>query len=179
LLKRRHNFGPQNVSAMRYLFLIRHAKSSWDAPSLRDFDRPLNERGGHDAPRMAKLLFQKNIRPDLIVSSPAKRALTTARFFAEGLGIPPDSIVQKAEIYDAFATDILQIIQELPDHAQTVFLFGHNPTFTDVANRFADQYIGNIPTCGVVCIESTAPGWADFNTANARVIAQLFPKEVL
>lgn len=164
---------------MRYLFLIRHAKSSWDIPSLRDFDRPLNDRGLHDAPRMAGLMREKDIRPDLIVSSPAKRAITTARFFAEGLGIPPEAIVQKPEIYDAFATDILQVIQDLPDPTRTVFLFGHNPTFTDVANRFTDRYIDNIPTCGVVCIESSAARWLDFNTDNARVIAHFFPKESL
>jgi len=164
---------------MRYLFLIRHAKSSWNVPGLRDFDRPLNERGLHDAPLMAELLQAQKIRPDLIVSSPAKRAITTARFFAEGLGFAPESIVQNANIYDAFATDILQIISELPNSAQTVFLFGHNPTFTDVANRFTDQFIGNIPTCGVVCIESSASEWTDFSAGNARVIAQLFPKEVL
>ncbi len=164
---------------MRYLFLIRHAKSSWNVPGLRDFDRPLNDRGLHDAPLMAGILKAQNIRPNLIISSPAKRAITTARFFAEGLGIPPEEIVEKADIYDAYATDILQIIRELPDAAQTVFLFGHNPTFTDVANRFTDQYIANIPTCGVVCIESAATNWADFNPNNARVIAQLFPKEVL
>jgi len=164
---------------MRYLFLIRHAKSSWDIPGLRDFDRPLNDRGLHDAPRMAGLMREKAIRPDLIVSSPAKRAITTARFFAEGLGIPPETIVQKHEIYDAFATDILEIVRNLPDPARTVFLFGHNPTFTDVANRFTDHYIDNIPTCGVVCIESSAARWSDFNTDNARVIAHFFPKESL
>lgn len=164
---------------MRYLFLIRHAKSSWDIPGLRDFDRPLNDRGLHDAPRMAELLRSQNIQPDLIVSSPAKRAITTARFFAEGLGMASEAIVQKPDIYDAFATDILQIVRELPDLSRTVFLFGHNPTFTDVANRFTDQYISNIPTCGVVCIESSAARWSDFNADNARVIAHFFPKESL
>lgn len=164
---------------MRYLFLIRHAKSSWNVAGLRDFDRPLNDRGLHDAPLMAGMLKAQNIRPNLIVSSPAKRAITTARFFAEGLGLVPEEIVENSGIYDAYASDILQIIRELPDSAQTVFLFGHNPTFTDVANRFTDQYIDNIPTCGVVCLESTSTHWADINSSNTRVVAQLFPKEVL
>jgi len=164
---------------MRYLFLVRHAKSSWDVPGLRDFDRPLNDRGHHDAPKMGKMIGDLGVRPDLLVSSPAKRALTTAQYFADALHVRADAIVLKPDIYEAFATDILAIVRDLPDTASTVFLFGHNPTFTDVANRFSDDFIHNVPTCGVIRIESTAAHWADFNADNARVTACFFPKEVL
>ncbi|MBK9336268.1 MAG: histidine phosphatase family protein [Lewinellaceae bacterium] len=164
---------------MRHLFLVRHAKSSWNIPGLRDFDRPLNDRGRHDAPRMGQLLQNMGVKPDLLVSSPAKRALTTAQYFAEALGIPTDAIVQESNIYDAFATDILAIVRALPDSAQVVCLFGHNPTFTDVANRFSDTGIDNVPTCGVVYLESSAARWEELRTENTRVQASFFPKQVL
>ncbi len=164
---------------MRTLFLIRHAKSSWDNPGLRDFNRPLNERGLHDAPLMAQMLVKRGIRPDLIVSSPAKRALGTAVFFARAFGMEETGIVQEEDIYEATPTDILRIISRLPDDARTVMLFGHNPTFTEVANRFSADFVDNIPTCGIVQIESDAESWKSLYEENASVRACFFPKEVL
>ncbi len=164
---------------MLNLFLVRHAKSSWDHSGLRDHDRPLNKRGERDAPTMARMLKGMGIRPDLLVSSTATRARTTARYFAEELGIPENDIVEKGDIYEAYPTAILKVISELPNDAHTVFLFGHNPTFTDVANRFTDNYIDNVPTCGVVHIRSSAPSWAEFYEENAKVKACYFPKDVL
>ncbi|MCC6413412.1 MAG: histidine phosphatase family protein [Saprospiraceae bacterium] len=164
---------------MRTLYLIRHAKSSWDNPGLRDFNRPLNERGQRDAPLMAALIAKMGIKPDLIVSSPARRAITTAQYFADALGIADDDIVRNQEIYEAYPQEILRLISELPEKSETVFMFGHNPTFTDVANRFSDDFIENIPTCGIVRIESPADSWRSFYEGNARVIAQYFPKAVL
>lgn len=164
---------------MRTLFLIRHAKSSWDNPGLRDFSRPLNERGLHDAPRMAQRLVQLGIQPELLVSSPAKRALSTALFFANAFGIEGEAIIQEQNIYEANPVDILKIISRLPDTAHVIMLFGHNPTFTDVANRFTDDFIDNIPTCGIVQIESDADSWKTFYEGNATVKACFFPKEVL
>lgn len=164
---------------MRTLFLIRHAKSSWDNPGLRDFNRPLNDRGLHDAPEMAQMLAKKGIRPDLLVSSPAKRALSTALFFAKALGVEEEAVVQEQSLYEAAPADVLRIINRLPDDARTVMLFGHNPTLTDVANRFAEDFIDNIPTCGIVQIESDAGSWKAFDMSNAFVKACLFPKDVL
>lgn len=164
---------------MRTLFLIRHAKSSWDNPGLRDFDRPLNERGLRDAPLMAALLAARGAKPDLIMSSPAKRALTTARYFADAFGMPDEQIVRNPDIYEATPQQILRIISRLPDESKTVCLFGHNPTFTDVANRYTDDYIDNLPTCGVVQIVSNADSWASMYEGNADVTNCFFPKLVL
>lgn len=165
---------------MRTLFLIRHAKSSWGNPGLRDFDRPLNDRGLHDAPKMAQLLVALGIKPDLLVSSPAKRALTTAQFFAEAFKIEAAAIQREANIYEAFPQEILRIISALPEAASTVFLFGHNPTFTEVANQFAgEDLIENVPTCGMVKISSDAQTWKEFYEGNAKIAACYFPKEVL
>jgi len=164
---------------MRILYLIRHAKSSWEHPGLRDFDRPLNERGHRDAPQMARFLKKNGVQPDLIVSSPAKRALTTARYFAEVFGIPETSIIQEANIYEASTHDILDIIRQLPDNIEVAFLFGHNPTFTDVANHFSEEYIDNIPTCGIARLESKAAHWTDVAPTNTRLNQCYFPKDVL
>lgn len=164
---------------MRTLFLVRHAKSSWDNPGLRDFNRPLNERGLRDAPRMAQLLVKQSVKPDLLVSSPAKRALATALFFAAAFDIPDEAVLREQDIYEAGPMDILRIISRLPDSARTVLLFGHNPTFTEVANRFSENMIDNIPTCGLVQIESSADSWQAFHEGNAAVGACFFPKEVL
>lgn len=164
---------------MRNLYLIRHAKSSWDTPGLRDFNRPLNERGLHEAPQMAKLLVKQGVRPDLLVSSPAKRAITTALFFAEAFGIPDESVARQPDIYEADVRDILRIVSALPDSAHTVLLFGHNNTLTDVANLFTEDFIENVPTCGIVRIESSATNWREFYEGNSEVKTCFFPKEVL
>ncbi len=165
---------------MRTLYLIRHAKSSWGNPGLRDHDRPLNERGLHDAPKMAQLIAAQGVNPDMLVSSTAKRALSTALFFAEAFKMEPGAIQREPRIYEAFPQEILRLISELPDSATTVFLFGHNPTFTEVANHFIENdFIENVPTCGIVKINSTASSWNSLYEGNSKVAACFFPKEVL
>lgn len=164
---------------MRTLFLIRHAKSSWDYPGLRDFNRPLNDRGMHDAPLMGQLLAKLGFTPDLLVSSPAKRAITTALFFAEAFHYDVDAVQEEQDIYEAAPGDIMRVVCKLPDSAQIVLLFGHNPTLTDVANRFSEKFIDNVPTCGIVQIESDADTWQGFDDSNASVKRCFFPKELL
>lgn len=162
---------------MKRIYLVRHAKSSWDNSDLRDIERPLNERGLKDAPFMGKLLRSKGVQPDLMVSSPAIRALSTAGYFKIALGVEGEDFWIRDEIYESLATTIFQLIQRLPESCDSVMLFGHNPTFTDVANMFSKSYIDNIPTCGVVCIQSTATNWPDFSSKNAEVVDTFFPKE--
>lgn len=164
---------------MRTLCLVRHAKSSWDNPALRDAQRPLNERGLRDAPRMAKTLAATGLQPDLLVSSPAKRAWTTAVFFAQAFGLAETDIVPNSDIYEAAPIALLRIISALPDTAQTILLFGHNPTFTEVANLFSAEPIDNVPTCGIVQLESAAPTWAAIYEGNTQVHSLYFPKNLL
>jgi len=162
---------------MKTFYLIRHAKSSWSDMSLRDFDRPLNKRGLRDAPFMSKMLAGKGVQPDAIVSSPANRALTTATFFADELGIQKQGIVQEKKIYEAYPEEVLEVIAELKEDWNTVLIFGHNPTFTTLANDFGEDYISNLPTCGIVKIESTATSWADVDETNSKLVAFYYPKE--
>ena len=144
---------------MRNLILIRHAKSSWDDPSLIDLERPLNKRGKHDAQLMGKLLLERNLLPDLIVSSPAKRALKTAAKIAKTLGYEKARIEIRLEIYMQGLQAILNVISELPDNVCRAYLVGHNPEFTDLANRLTDGAIDNVPTCGIVSIEFPGDSW--------------------
>ena len=161
---------------MKKIYLIRHAKSSWKDLSLRDFDRPLNKRGKRDAPFMASLLKGKGVIPDRIISSPANRAFTTACHFADALGIDHSDILKKSEIYEAFPEDLHQLILSLDEDWTTVFLFGHNPGFTSYANRYASEYIANMPTCSIVGLLSTADRWAALDPSNSKVTEFYFPK---
>ena len=129
--------------------------------------------------KVAKLLQKEGVKPDLIVSSPAKRALTTAQFFAATFELSGEKFVLEPAIYEAFPKDILKVISGLPDESRTVMLFGHNPTFTEVANMFTDDFIDNLPTCGVIRIESKAESWKELYEENSRLAACFFPKEVL
>jgi phosphohistidine phosphatase len=166
---------------MKTIFLIRHAKSSWATVGQRDIERPLEKRGLDDAPRMASHLKKLGIKPDLLVSSPAVRARTTAEFFATAFNIPSQNIDSQQDIYEADERTILHIIHELPDAVDTVFLFGHNPTFTYVADSFSKRdRFENVPTCGIVRIQSNTEGvsWANFTIKTAEVTGYWYPKGI-
>ena len=162
---------------MKTVYFVRHAKSSWENPTLADIDRPLNKRGLRDAPFMGKLLRKKGVSPDMIISSPAVRAYTTAGYFAEALGIDKEDIVVDPRIYHAYTDDMIDILQELPVEIGTVLIFGHNPTYTSVANQFAVEPIDNVPTCGIFRIDAGIDSWADFGPRKGRLTAFLYPKQ--
>ena len=162
---------------MKHIYFIRHAKSSWADMSLRDFDRPLNKRGIRDAPFMGKLLHSKDVVPDLIVSSPANRALTTATFFAKELGVAVDAIVTQRAIYEANPEDVYRVITQLPQEVSIVLIFGHNPSFTFVANDFSEDYFDNIPTCGVFKVSAAVDDWAAFTPATGSLTEYHYPKQ--
>lgn len=162
---------------MKQAIFVRHAKSSWENLELRDFDRPLNKRGLRDAPFMAKLLQGKAIKIDAIYSSPANRAISTARFFAEALGIESDAIKQQPSIYHAYPEDVIQVIRNANPTEQTILIFGHNPAFTELANWFSPQYIDNIPTCGIFEVIAPIEQWSDFDRSTGRMVAFHYPKQ--
>jgi phosphohistidine phosphatase len=132
------------------LYLLRHAKSSWKDFSIRDFDRPLNKRGKHDAPMMADRARQRGLKPDVILSSPAKRARTTSKYFSNALG---SKIVYEDSIYESTPAKLREIIKEAFEHYDSVMLVGHNPSMTVLSNSFLDTPIENLPTCGIIGFE--------------------------
>ena len=135
----------------KHLFVIRHAKSDWSF-DVSDFDRPLNSRGFKNAPKMATWLAQYPVQPKHLISSPAKRAITTAQIFAEYLQLPVNAIQTDQRIYEALPNTLLQIINELDNDYESVAFFGHNPGLTLLVNYLADENIYNLPTCGIVHI---------------------------
>jgi phosphohistidine phosphatase len=161
---------------VKNLFLIRHAKSSWAQVGAKDFDRVLDERGHRDAPKMAKILRGMGIKPDLIISSPAKRAITTAQYFAKELEIPFEKIDLQADIYEASESDLLHVIRNIADVNQTVLLFGHNPTLTYFPNRYSEELIDNVPTCGIVQLLLNNEKWSEFNVKNVSKKEFWYPK---
>ena len=164
---------------MKTLYLIRHAKSSWADSALRDIDRPLNKRGLRDAPFMAQLLKGKGAAPDAVVSSPARRAYTTALYFAEAFGIDAAAVVQEPQVYEASWYDIQAVVRAFDPSWNTVLLFGHNPTFTAAANQFYDDYLPNLPTCGIVQLRLSIDDWTAFGPGTGTVGAIHYPKEYL
>ncbi|MES2829974.1 MAG: histidine phosphatase family protein [Bacteroidota bacterium] len=161
---------------MKQLLLIRHGKSEWGNAHLPDFDRPLNPRGHRDAPDMALRLLQKSFIPQLIVSSPALRAITTARHFEQVWYRSADQIKQNEAIYEADVPELLGVVNALSDEYQRVALFGHNPGFTDFANYLSSANIYNIPTCGVVLLEFPVGDWKEIGNGTGTLVDFDYPK---
>jgi phosphohistidine phosphatase len=146
---------------MKTLFINRHAKSSWSFENLNDFDRPLNSRGRKAAAFMAEKLKDKGESFDLILTSPANRAISTAEYFATAFNYDQALIEEAHSMYHADHGTLLTIIDNLPDAFEKVILFGHNPGFTNLANVLTGETLGNIPTCGIIKIEFDVNSWAE------------------
>ena len=136
---------------MKTIYIIRHAKSSWDDPDLSDFQRPLNERGKRDAPRMGKRLKEKDLHPDVVLSSPARRALSTAKRICKEIGFEKANIRTDRRLYHADEEAILAVLREIRDKHDLAFIFGHNPGLTDFVNLIArDDTEANAKGKGVI-----------------------------
>jgi phosphohistidine phosphatase len=165
---------------MKTLIVVRHAKSSWDDPDLPDFNRPLNDRGIRDAPRMAKRLKERDITINSMISSGALRALTTCKVFAGILSFPESSIQVSKELYHAGDEMILNVLKNLKDQKvdnELVMIFGHNPGLTEFVNNLADEDIDNIPTTGVVCCELNIERWSEIKWGCGKVAFFDWPKK--
>lgn len=162
---------------MKTLFVIRHAKSSWDDPMQDDFERPLNNRGERDAPNMGKRLKEKHVVPDLMLSSPAKRALDTCEKIAHILNYPHDKIKTSKALYHASDDTIIEVLKTTNDKHDVVLMFGHNPGLTDFVNRLAEAFIDNIPTCGIVSFSLPVDSWKELAWGEAKIEFFDYPKK--
>ena len=164
------------------LTLVRHAKSDWGDGTLSDFERPLSARGLRDAPEMAERWRQRYTPPQLIVSSPARRALTTARIFADVLGLDTARIVEEARIYEAALATLLTVVRELPADCANVVLFGHNPGFSELQHALARDAGGvlpaDVPTCAVTRLALDGANWSAVAADGGRVVDYDYPKRV-
>jgi phosphohistidine phosphatase len=160
---------------MKTLFLIRHAKSSWGDTALPDKDRPLNDRGRRDAPKMGERLAKRDVKPDLILSSPAMRALKTAEIIAKKLDYRRKDIVVDDRFYAVAADDLLDVIHKLDDKLKRVMLFGHNPELTELAHRLSSK-ITHMPTCAVAEFRFDAKSWSKIGKVKPARVALDYPK---
>ncbi len=163
---------------MKNLYLIRHAKSDWDDISMHDFDRPLNKRGLRNAPFMANILSKKLNSVDAIISSPAKRAITTARFFAETFSINPSQIIQEERIYEAPVANLLAVINGIDNNYDTVLMFGHNPGFSLLINYLTSESC-EMPTCAIAHVQFDLDNWKMVSSNLGKLIELDFPKKHL
>jgi phosphohistidine phosphatase len=161
---------------MKTLFLIRHAKSSWGAPALTDIDRPLNHRGKRDAPKVGERLARRPVKPDLILSSPATRALTTAQIIAKKLDYKRKNIVVDDRLYAVEADELLGVIRRLDDRVDSVMLTGHNPELTGLAHRLSSE-ITHLPTCAVAEFTFDAKSWSRIGKDKPAKVVLDYPKE--
>ena len=144
---------------MKTLFLVRHAKSSWEDSALSDRDRPLKTRGERDVVEMGKRLSRRNVMPGLVMSSPAVRALATAKVVAKALDYKRKKIVVNDRLYGGTADELIDVIEKLDDKLDRVMLFGHNPELTDLAHRLSTDII-HMPTCAIAAFTFDCKTWA-------------------
>jgi phosphohistidine phosphatase len=161
---------------MKTLMIIRHAKSNWDNVLVTDIDRALNERGKRDAPAMAQRLLRSGVRIDLFVSSPARRARTTAELFAHEFGKDPEEILFVPDLYHAPVQTFKEVIISLEDSYEHVAIFSHNPGITAFVNTLTSIRVDNMPTCGVFAVTSPVAHWSDFLGAGKEFWFFDYPK---
>jgi phosphohistidine phosphatase len=150
---------------MKELLIIRHAKSSWNNAFSGDFERPLNDRGHRDAPRMAEKMKLRGVNIQAFLSSTANRALTTATYFAEAYGKTKNDILLLPQLYHAPELVFYKVIKTIPADITTAAVFSHNPGITEFVNGLTETRIDNMPTCGIFAIQSESNSWEDFSTA--------------
>lgn len=162
---------------MKRLTLVRHAKSDWRDGRLEDFERPLNGRGNRDAPEMARRAVDAGLSPTLIISSPAVRALSTAKAFAGAFRYPAKRIRHADDAYLASPGTLLEIVRRLGGKAGHVMLFGHNPGISEFAVLLSgDDSLRDLPTAAMVSLKVDVKDWADLEPGRAERVLYDYPK---
>ncbi len=163
-------------SQRKTLYLVRHAKSSWKDSTLSDMDRPLNKRGRRTSPDMGRRMLEQGHQPDLLISSPANRALTTARNLARELGIDEAEITTDEDLYFSGARGMQSVLEKVDDQYRKVMMTGHNPTMTYFMNRLANTSVYNMPTCAIAIIGFDMASWSDLDSTDGVLLGYDYPK---
>ncbi len=162
---------------MKTLLLVRHAKSSWKDQSLPDQQRPLNKRGHASALDMGQRLSQRHIEIERIISSPALRALTTARYLADAIGFDQDEILVDSELYFSGVQSMLTLVQHCDAEINTLMLVGHNPDMTSFSNYLSGYHTSNMPTCAISTIEFDRE-WKNISRSSGTLLDYDYPKKM-
>lgn len=160
---------------MKQLVLVRHAKSSWKEPGIADLDRPLNERGRRDAPRMAERLAARGACFDAILSSPAVRAFATAEAFAAAFGT---EAVRVDALYLAGVEEFARLARGWDERWQGVLLVAHQPGLGEFVRFLADFDLEHLPTCGVAELGLGLERWSELRAGCGELVRFDFPKRV-
>ncbi|RZJ72922.1 histidine phosphatase family protein [Flavobacterium sp.] len=160
---------------MKNLIVVRHAKSSWDAP-LRDFDRPLQQRGIMDAHKVSTSVAPHLPKTFTIISSPAKRASETAIIFAQNFSYPVESIRYDEELYTFDERQLEAIVRSIDNDYDNVILFGHNEAITNFVNKFGDIFVDNVTTSGFVSLTFDSDDWSGISKGKTRNV--VFPRDL-
>lgn len=162
---------------MKTVYLVRHAKSDWDNSSLLDIERPLNERGYNNANSMSRLFKEKQDNPELIISSPAIRAISTALIFARNLDYDSNLIALNKELYESTIKDYLSVITNTDEQYKSVMLFAHNPTISSFADSLCKTLPMDMPTCAIAGIRFDCKKWKDLKTTKGELFLFEYPKK--
>lgn len=162
---------------MKTLLVMRHAKSSWDDPGQRDFDRPLNKRGKKDAPRMGRALAARGLHPDLVLASPAARVKLTLEAFLPAAGIEIEPRYEES-LYGASAAEMMALVRRLPAAARCALLVGHNPGLEELVGRLSGSSGVTMSTAALACLEVPGETWSGVEDGGANLAWLLRPKEL-
>jgi phosphohistidine phosphatase len=162
---------------LKTLFIVRHAKSSWDLENISDIDRPLKLKGIRDAYEMARRVKIERQFPDLLISSPAIRALHTADIFTRVFEMKYAQLKIDERIYGGGSGIIKQLISEQVSSVKRLMIFGHNPDFSELASVLSGKSYFEVPTCGLVRIVFKAADWASVSNENMQSMSFDFPKK--
>jgi phosphohistidine phosphatase len=155
---------------MKTIYLVRHAKASRDKKGLKDWERSLTVDGVRRAQKVAKKLYSKKVLPKRMASSYAFRSLNTAIIFATTLRIPVSSIEIYSSLYEKKASDIINMLKKQDDSVESLMLFGHNPSISDICNRLTRKKNKELPTSAVACIQFKATKWSDIGKFAGKLI---------
>lgn len=163
------------MKRVKILHVVRHAKSSWDYDGTADIDRTLKSKGIRNAYAVSRKLKLTSLIPEKVITSPANRALHTAVIFARVFEFPLSKIVINNVLYESSADKILDLVRKLEDDCMSVMIFGHNPDFTDLVNKFLKSPIGNLPTSGAVTLRFNSETWDEIDRNNLEKHIFNFP----
>lgn len=160
------------------LFLIRHAEAAEPNANQRDIERDLTPKGYRDAPRVGRYLFEKQVHPDLIMSSTAQRAMATTELLAEQLKFDVNKINYLEELYQASVRSLFNLLAEQKEKHNFIVIIGHNPVLTYLAEYLTGEEIGSVVPCGVVHIQLESETWATISKDTATLVSYLMPEHI-
>ena len=160
---------------MKKIIFVRHAKSSWEN-DVGDVERPLKKRGITDSTLVSKEFTGYEIRPEIVFSSPAKRAFETCKIFVRNLNIIEENVRINEDLYDFGGQNVVKFIKLMSDNYKTVMIFGHNHALTSIVNAYGNVYVDNLPTSGLVVIAFDIENWSDLK--QGKTVKTIFPRDL-